>query len=229
MAESNNPSLTPEKRLLDLIEEPDSLKKETTVRKETQRPKTFWTALGLQKKWTDLKGRSEVFFASQKKTFGIKTINQVLLVVVSVIVIVLMVSVVVDWAGMGKDFTKSIQIPDSKMLEVEIPQEGIPEDLAAEQWDLGKMFMPYAKRREEADKLQQEQSTRLAELIKKLKLTGISFDPADAAMASCMIEDMEKGITTFLREGDPVGGLTVVKIHEDHVVLGQKNETIEMR
>ena len=81
--------------------------------------------------------------------------------------------------GNGKGFYK-IHQSDSKMLEVEIPQEGIPEDLAAKQWDLGKMFMPYAKRREEADKLQQEQSTRLAELI-KLKLTGISFDPADAA------------------------------------------------
>ena len=43
-----------------------------------------------------------------------------------------------------------------------------------------------------------------------------------------MIEDMRRN-HAFLREGDPVGGLTVVKIHEDHVVLGQKNETIEMR
>ncbi len=229
MAESNNPSLTPEKRLLDLIEEPDSLKREPAIRKETKRAKAFWTPQGLQDKLTSLKGRSEVFFEKQKKTFGIKAINRVLSVAVGVIVIALVSSVVMDWVGMGKDFTKSIQIPDSKMLEIAIPQEGVSEDLVAENWDLSKMFMPYTKRREEADKLQQEQSTRLAEMTKKLKLTGIAFDPADATKASCMIEDMEKGITTFLREGDPVGVLTVVKIYEDRVVLGQKNETIEMR
>lgn len=229
MAESNNPSLTPEKRLLDLIEEPDSLKREPAIRKEAKRTKAFWTPQGLQEKLTALKGRGEVFFEKQKKTFGIKAINRVLSVTVGVIVIALVSSIVVDWLGMGKDFTKSIQIPDSKMLEIAIPQEGVSEDLAAESWDLSKMFMPYTKRREEADKIQQEQSTRLAEMTKKLKLTGIAFDPADSTKASCMIEDMEKGITTFLREGDPVGVLTVVKIYEDRVVLGQKNETIEMR
>ena len=103
------------------------------------------------------------------------------------------------------------------------------EGAAVEQWDLGKMFMPYGKRQEEANKLQKEQSSRLDELTKKLKLTGISYNPAEPQNAFCMIEDVEKNITTFLRVGDPVGLLKVGKINEDFVVLEQGNETVEIR
>jgi hypothetical protein len=91
------------------------------------------------------------------------------------------------------------------------------------------MFMPYGKRQEEAEKLQKEQSSRLADMTKKLKLTGISYNPGDPKSAFCMIEDVEKSITTVLREGDPVGLLKVQKIYEDRVVLEQGNETIEIR
>ena len=91
------------------------------------------------------------------------------------------------------------------------------------------MFMPYGKRQEDADKLKKEQSSRLADMTKKLKLAGISFNPTDPKSAYCMIEDVEKSITTFLHEGDPVGLLKVQKIYENRVVLEQGDETIEIR
>ena len=74
-----------------------------------------------------------------------------------------------------------------------------------------------------------EDRKRFQQMIKKLKLTGISYNPTDPKSAFCMIEDVEKNITTFLHVGDPVGLMKVGKINEDFVVLEQGNETVEIR
>jgi hypothetical protein len=229
MAESNDPSLTPEKRLLELIEEPDAHKKEVTAATKKKGLKDFFSPAALQDKFAALKGQSEALFKKHQKSFGIKELNKILRAIVGVMVVIFAVSFIVDLAGLSQDFSKSIQVPDSKMFETEPPKEGAGEGSAVESWDLGKMFMPYGKRLEEADKAKKEESSRLAEMTKKLKLTGISYNPIDPKSAFCMIEDVEKSITTFLREGDPVGLLKVGKIYEDRVVLEQGNETIEIR
>lgn len=229
MAESNDPSLTPEKRLLELIEEPDAHKKEVTPSTKKKSLKDHLSPSGFQERLSLFKGQGEVFLKKYKRSFGIKELNRILRAVVGLMVLFLAVSFVVDMIGASQDFSKSIQVPDSKMFEMEPPKEGPAEGAAVEMWDLGKMFMPYGKRQEEADKLQKEQSARLADMIKKLKMTGISYNPGDPKSAFCMIEDLEKSITTVLREGDPVGLLKVQKIYEDRVVLEQGNETIEIR
>lgn len=229
MAEPNQSSLTPEKRLLELIEEPDSHKKETTAATKKKDLKDLLSPVAFQEKLAGFKGQGEALFKKYQKSFGIKELNRVLKIVVGVMALIFVVSFIVDLAGLNQDFSKTIQVPGSKMFETEPPKEGPAEGAAVENWDLGKMFMPYGKRQEEADKLQKEQSTRLADMTKKLKLTGISYNPIDPKSVFCMIEDVEKNITTFLREGDPVGVLKVQKIYEDRVVLEQGNETIEIR
>ncbi|MDD5225918.1 MAG: hypothetical protein PHV97_01875 [Candidatus Omnitrophica bacterium] len=229
MAESNDPSLTPEKRLLELIEEPDSHKREVTVATKKKDLKDLLSPAAFQEKFAALKGQGEVLFKKYKGSFGIREVNRILKAIVALMVLFFAVSFVVDLAGVNQDFSKSIQVPDSKMFEIETPKDVPAEGSAVEKWDLGKMFMPYGKRQEEAEKLQKEQSSRLADMTKKLKLTGISFNPSDPKSAFCMIEDLEKSITTVLREGDPVGLLKVQKIYEDRVVLEQGNETIEIR
>ena len=228
MAEPNNSSLTPEKRLLELIEEPDAHKKEVAAATK-KGAKGSLSPAALQKKFSAFKGQGEDLFKKYKRSFGIKELNRVLKVVVGVMVLFFVVSSIVDLAGVNQDFSKSIQVPDSKMFEME-PSKDVPaEGSSVEKWDLGKMFMPYGKRQEDAEKLQKEQSSRLADMTKKLKLTGVSYNPTDPQSAFCMIEDVEKSITTFLRDGDPIGVLKVQKIYEDHVVLEQGNETIEIR
>jgi len=229
MAESNDSSLTPEKRLLELIEEPDAHKKEVTVATKKKDLRELLSVDALREKFENLKGKSESFFRKHQKSFGIKELNRILRVIVGVMIVVFVAGFIMDLSGLREDFSKSIHVPDSKLFEMEPPKEGVPGETGVEQWDLGKMFMPYGKRQEEAEKIQKEQSSRLADLIKKLKLTGISYNPTDPKSAFCMIEDVEKSITTFLREGDPVGLLKVGKIYEDRVILEQGNETIEIR
>ena len=172
MAEPNNPSLTPEKRLLELIEEPDAHKKETSAAAKKKDLKNFLSPAAFQEKLTGFKGQSEVFFKKYKKSFGIKELNRILRFVVGVMILVLAVSFIADLAGLGEDFSRSIRVPDSKMFEMETPKEGSAEGSAIENWDLGKMFMPYGKRQADAQKAQKEESSRLAEMTKKLKLTG---------------------------------------------------------
>ena len=229
MAESNDPSLTPEKRLLELIEEPDAHKKEIAAATTKKDFRGFPSLAALREKLSVFKGQGGVFLKKYKRSFGIKELNRILKTVVGVMILFFVVSSIVDLAGVNQDFSKSIQVPDSKMFEME-PTKDVPtEGSSVEKWDLGKMFMPYGKRQEDADKLKKEQSSRLADMTKKLKLAGISFNPTDPKSAYCMIEDVEKSITTFLHEGDPVGLLKVQKIYENRVVLEQGDETIEIR
>jgi hypothetical protein len=127
-----------------------------------------------------------------------------------------------------KDVVGSIETSEVKMLEPPPVKETTKEVEPVESWDLAKMFMPYNKRAEEAQKLQKEQSSKLVDMTKTLKLTGISYNPEDPKRVFCMIEDVQKGITTFLREGDPVGLLKVTKILEDHVVLSMGEDSVEI-
>ena len=229
MAESNHSSLTPEKRLLELIEEPDSHKKEASAAAKKKDLKDLLSPAAFQEKIAGFKGQSEALFKKYQKSFGIKELNRILKVIVGILIFVFLVNFVVDLAGLNQDFSKSIKVPGGKMFATEPPKEGPAEATAVANWDLGKMFMPYGKRQEEAEKLQKEQSSRLVDMTKKLKLAGISYNPTDPKSAFCMIEDVEKSITTFLREGDPIGVLKVQKIYEDRVVLEEGNETIEIR
>jgi hypothetical protein len=228
MADSSDSSLTPEKRLLELIEEPGVQKQEATAARK-KGLKDLFSLEALKRKFSGFKGQGDAFLKKSRKSFGIKELNKILRGVVGVMILVFGVSLLMDLSSLKRDFAKSIQVRESRMFETEPVKEDAAEGAAVEQWDLGKMFMPYGKRQEEANKLQKEQSSRLAEMIKKLKLTGISYNPAEPQNAFCMIEDVEKNITTFLHAGDPVGLLKVKKINEDFVVLEQGNETVEIR
>ena len=229
MADSNDPSLTPEKRLLELIEEPDTYKKESAPAKKRKSLKELFSFAAFQGKFANLKGQSDAFLKKKKKSFGIRELNKILKFIVGGMVLFFGVSLLLDLSSLKQDFSKSVTVQEGQMIEEEPTKDAAAEGTAVEQWDLGKLFMPYGKRQEEADKIKKEQSSRLDEMTKKLKLTGISYNPAEPQSAFCMIEDVEKNITTFLRVGDPIGLLKVGKINEDFVVLEQGNETVEIR
>ena len=229
MAESNDSSLTPEKRLLELIEEPGSATQEVAAQAKRKSLKELFSFEVFRNKFANFKGRGDAFVKKSRKSFGIRELNKVLKVVVGIMVLIFCVNLLLDLSSLKQDFSKSEKISEGQMFEPEPAKEDAAEGAAVEQWDLGKMFMPYGKRQEEADKAKKEQSSRLEEMTKKLKLTGISYNPAEPKNAYCMIEDVEKNITTFLHVGDPVGLMKVGKINEDFVVLEQGNETVEIR
>lgn len=231
MADSNDASLTPEKRLLELIEGADAAPKEAEAGPIKQ--KSAWADLfspaGIRELQARLAKDIPDWLNTHKEWFGIKSINRVLKIGVLILFIAFIVDVGLDVFYLKQDFASSIKVPDSKMFDLPETKEAEAESSAVESWDLTKLFMPYGKRLEEAERIQKEQSTKLVEMIKNLKLTGISYNPKDPSRVFCMIEDVEKAITTFLREGDPIGFLRVKKIEEDKVLLESGNETVELR
>jgi hypothetical protein len=219
-------SLTPEKRLLDLIEEPSAYQKDIADgAKKVQQAGRFDPGLLVEK---FLRTSTELF-ERVKSSFGIKELNRILRYLVVALGLVFMVDLLLGVMDLQKDVVGSIGTAEPKMLEPPPVSETAKEAEPVENWDLGKMFMPYSKRVEEAQKLEKEQSTKLVEMTKTLKLTGISYNPTDPSKVYCMIEDVQKGITTFLREGDPIGLLKVAKINEEHVVLSLGEDQVEIR
>lgn len=228
MAEPADPSLTPEKRLLDLIEEPETLNKEVSAGAKKSGLTGFFSPAAFAGIFSGFQGGFGPWMAKHKASFGIKGLNKILKIIVMVLALVMVVDFIVGYIGTRQDFAGSIKVPESKMFDVTDTKESAKGASSVESWDLGKMFMPYGKRQEEANRIIKEQSSRLVEMTKNLKLTGISYNPTDPKRVFCMIEDVEKNITTFLREGDPIGMLKVIKIDEDRVVLESGDETVEL-
>ena len=220
-----DPSLTPEKRLLDLIEEPDAHNKDVVAGAKKARQAGQFSAAALKEKFL---GDATATFKRVKASFDIKDLNRYLKMFVGLLAVVFLAMLGMDMLGLKKDVVGSIEAPDSQALEMAPVKDAAKGAVPIESWDLGKMFVPYGKRIEAAQKLVKDQSSRLVDMIKSLKLTGISLDPTDSKKGFCMIEDVEKGITTFLREGDPIGMLRVQKILEDRVVMAMGDDTVEL-
>ncbi|MEI7751683.1 MAG: hypothetical protein WCJ71_06285 [Candidatus Omnitrophota bacterium] len=219
-------SLTPEKRLLDLIEEPSAHQKDIAAGAKKVQQGARFSSEALKERF--LKTSNE-FYERIKASFGIKELNRILRFLVILLALVFFVVLLIGVLDLKKDIAGSIGTSEPKMLDLPPVTETSKEAEPIESWDLGKMFMPYSKRAEDARKLEKEQSSKLVDMTKTLKLTGISYNPTDPKKVFCMIEDVQKGITTFLREGDPIGLLKVSKIMEDHAVLSLGEDTVEIR
>lgn len=229
MAQPDDSSVTPEKRLLELIEEPDAQKKEAAAGTDPTGPAKRFSSAELKDKVERFKERMGGLLKKYQKTVGMKELNRYLTYIVVVLSVVFVVDFLIGLMGLSKDFASSVKVQPHKDLELALPDGAVSETPSVSDWDVAKMFVPYGKRLAEAQKIEKEQSTRLVGLTKNLKLTGISYNPSDPKSAFCMIEDVEKNITTFLHEGDPIGLLKVQKILEDRVVLSQENDTVEIR
>jgi hypothetical protein len=72
-------------------------------------------------------------------------------------------------------------------------------------------------------------SSKVGNMAKNLKVTGLSWTPGDDNRYA-MIEDTRSGVTHYLEEGDPILIFNVHKILEDSVIVRHKDkEEIEIR
>lgn len=237
MAEPSNRDLTPEKRLLELIESSGAGKAEAAnpavVQEIAKARKGSWKALlsfeELKSRINLFHGRVKDWFDHHRKTFGLKELNQAL----RILVILLIFFFVGDFFGqilmVNRRVADTGEVAEMPVMDMSLEKPDVEFGSGFEALDLGKMFMPYGKRLEEVEKVKKEQSERLVDLTKKLKLTGISYNPEEKSRAFCMIEDVEKNITSFLREGDMLGTLRVKRIEEDRVILESQNEQLELK
>ena len=92
------------------------------------------------------------------------------------------------------------------------------------------VFVPYEKPVKVEEQTESSvMSLKLLEITKDLKLTGISVNPTDPARTFCMVEDVKKDMTSFLKKGDTINGLSVAEIKQDSIILSYEKERIELR
>ncbi|MBI4549562.1 MAG: hypothetical protein HY714_01375 [Candidatus Omnitrophica bacterium] len=221
-------SVTPEKRLLSLIEDGPGEKQD-----RPQKPKIQWAQLlspqALQEKFLQAKDRVLEFFRSHKKPINLKEANKILRYVILGLSVILVISILVEAGRINSKGLFEQEISQRKAGDMTLIEGRTFESSLFENPEARNIFIPYGKRTEDLAKQKNVVSDRLIEMTKNLKLTGISVNPADPGRTFCMVEDIEKNITTFLRAGDRIGGLTVQSINSEDIVLEYQGETIELR
>lgn len=226
MAEPNDP-LTPEKRLLKLIEEPESeaAKKEQTA---LQR-KTFFSLSALRGRLAFAREQWAAVFGRRREPLALRQINQILKVVNVGLAGCLLLVLLYEARVLEHEYRSYFSVSQKSMAEVP-PSGGRKVDpFLFEEAQKQNVFLPLTQRLEKQAAEPDSPSLKLVELAKDLKLAGISVNPDNDASTFCMIEDVTKGTTQFLRMGDSIAGMKVAKIDSDGVVLKQRDEEIVLR
>jgi hypothetical protein len=221
-------SVTPEKRLLSLIEDPAGEKQDRPRKPKIQLGQIL-SPQALREKFFRLKDYLTDFLRSHKKPLNLKEANKILRYVIMGLSVILVISVLLEAGRMSRRDLFQQEISQRKAGDMVLTEGRTFESSLFENPEARNIFIPYGKRSEDLAKQKNVVSERLIGMTKNLKLTGISVNPADPTRTFCMVEDIEKNITTFLRVGDRVGGMTVESINSEDIVLEYQGETIELR
>ena len=226
MAKSDS-SVTPEKKLLNLIEDPSTA--QATGNKKEFNVKELFSPAAWKAKLEFANEKILGLFKSNRSAFTVKRFIGFAKWSVFVVSVVLALNLVVEMLAVNEEVDFSVmghqrQVADMAFLDDSITGSGfsgvVPER---------NIFVPYNIRAEKKEKEESGSSLKLVEMTEQLKLTGISIYPGDPSRTFCMIEDLQKNMTAFLREGDAIAGLTINKIKQDGVILKYQTDEIELK
>lgn len=228
MADSDS-SLTPEQRLLKLIEKegeqaPGTEKiqvKKGPGWKEALSP-AVWKA-----EFASVQERILKEFRTRSRELKLSQINKVLKIALGGMVLYFVLSTIYQFGLLKKDYLQEFDISQKRMAEL-ISPEGDRGAAFFDSLNIRNVFSPLGRKAEQVTPVDAV-SVRLLEMTKNLRLTGISVNPDDPAKTFCMIENLEKNTTTFVREEDTLSGMRVAQIKADSVVLKFQDEVIELR
>jgi len=230
MADSSS-SITPEKRLLNLIEsggKGEASQGPGASAARSVRP--AFSGASAKFDFANFPEQVKVFFLKLPAKFGLKKVNKTAQVILAGLALLTMGNAVYEMKILGRDPFYGLDVPGRKVTPIEIEEPDF--DASKIQSNESRnVFVPFAKREEmkAAQPTTSGGGGRLVEMTKTLKLTGISYNPDDAKTTYCMIEDLQKNITVFLRIGDRISGMKVGKITDESVELEYENDKIEIR
>lgn len=230
MADSSS-SLTPEKRLLNLIEsgsKGEAAPAPGEKAPDAKEPAPEKPKLSLKEKLAQLKEKAKVFFLDFKNRFSLKSATNLARVVLGIFVVITVLNAVYELKMSGRDPLAGLDTPERKVTRIDV-EEPVFDAATLQNTESRNIFLPFSKREEiQATRPNSGGSIKLIELTKNLKLTGISYNPENSKEAYCMIEDLQKNITLFLHVGDRISGMMISKIMEESVELSYENEKIEI-
>lgn len=239
MADSDS-SLTPEQRLLKLIEEQESSETgqeaEKSVKQEGPVPraqpsfdvKALLTPGSWKESLTGAKNALSENLLKHKDKIQLQHVNNALKIMTALFGVYLAVSIFFDTQLINRDYAEELKVSSSLVNELDFGEDkGFGLSLF-EGFDARNVFSPSGKKSDQANE-KSPTTLRILEMTQNFKLTGISKHPDNKSRTFCMIEDLERNITTFLREGDNMQGLVVDEIKSDSVILKYQDEVIEIR
>lgn len=239
-----NDSLTPEQRLLQLIEQdsPAVKKASDSVAVEHEEPgekssktialpdlPSLFSLSAMKGKFAYWREQWESFSKESKTSIDLKKINQVLLGITLFVTAIFVVLLLVEFFTTRKYLKYKESETAKPFVELTLPEGKSAEVDLLEDDNRRNVFVPYVEKAEEKADKESQLSIKLAELMKDYRLTGISLNPTNPKRTFCMIEDIKKNVTSFLKVGDSLSGLTVTQIKTDSVILEHEKEKIELR
>lgn len=223
-------SLTPEQRLLKLIEEPQQSEAQGPGQNQAKRGRPISLAellspasiQGLVKQVTEfVKGRLK----GSDQAFSFKQIIWLVRIAAIVIFVYLALNLMWEYASLDRNMKSITMVKQQERTEA--PSTAVKNFGSLDDEAKRNVFVPVEKT--ETKKESGSASLALIELTKDLKLTGISVDPDNPERTFCMIEDIKKNVTTFLKKGDSISGMKVGDISSDEVTLLYNDEKIQLR
>lgn len=227
--DKDRPSSTPEKQLLKLIEEPESagLKQSRTLRRSIR----FLSFGAIKGRILFFKEKTRGYLAPKKGPISIRGINKILAFCTFILVIYLVADVV----------GSIITLDETSALTVGFTLPGARDEIVPEVTSLLKKGPYYSEKvrsrdifkfasrapkvSKEGSKAPPEKKTsEIVELVKDLKLVGISWsdDP------DIMIEDTKDNMTYFLKRGQMIKKMKLVGVFRDKIILRYKEEEVEL-
>ncbi len=241
MADTDS-SLTPEQRLLKIIESGEGSAPETSPasagepgkpgKVKTPREPINWKELlspaGVKARFEYLQGTIQDSARRRAGALRIKDINRGLGIACLVLALAVIGNAAFEMSVLSHDFLSRFDLSQKKMADLLMGGTHDPAQLFQDEAPRN-VFAPYMEQAADTQAKSNDVALKLMEMSKTLKLTGISFFEGDVTRTFCMIEDLQKNITTFLKQGDSFSGMTVKEIKPESVILSLGDEELEIR
>lgn len=222
-------SLTPEKKLLKLIEDPQSVVAGQKSGSDRGGVAAVLSPSALKGRIAFFQDRAVQFFKDPKEPVNLRQVNQAAKWITIALAVYLLVMIALEIMTVYRDYEGEFKIVPKQMAEMPEVEERKLDQMLFEEVQKRNVFISQEKRLPAADQNSQSTSIRLVDQIKDLRLTGISVDPENSERTYCMVEDVKKNVTSFLKVGDSIAGLKVDQISQDGVILKYQKESIELK
>lgn len=230
----NDTSLTPEKRLLQLIE---GGRGEQAAATQTVRKNSFFSKFqqvlspqGLKNLVQETKEACVDAFKNRKDFINLRGANKAGKIMTVVLGVFLLINMFYEIQVVNSNYVSGLQIPKKETSDIKFSEKKIFDTNLLNEAEKLNVFIPYDKRQKPETKEEESaMSLKLVGIIKDWKLAGISYYASNPEKTFCMVEDLQKNTTTFLKVGDTLSGLVVAKINPDSVLFQFNEETIELR
>ena len=226
--------ITPEKQLLNIIEDPKAGEADNLKAKRLRRHSFSWLSLGA------LKGRisfAKNFFSNQfhrkdTQAFSIRSVNNMMTIVVVALAGFLIMNIATALMNMGGGrMFKVKSVSGGTTLAYDIkggfvkPLNGILLKIRGR--DIFKMGELKKSQTQEAvaEEPKEDPRAKALEAVSHLRLVGISWSSDPDAM----IEDTKAVRTFFVKTGQKIGKVTIEAIFKDKVILEVLGQEVELK